>query len=61
MFHVSTLKEYHIEWDYIIRWDSKLVDKDLTYKEDPIAIIDRDVFKMRTGLIHPRISIEGIV
>ncbi|WMV13720.1 hypothetical protein MTR67_007105 [Solanum verrucosum] len=34
--------------DYIIKWDSVLLYKDLQYEEEPIAILDRDVQKLRT-------------
>uniref|UniRef100_M0ZQN9 'chromo' domain containing protein n=1 Tax=Solanum tuberosum TaxID=4113 RepID=M0ZQN9_SOLTU len=29
VFHVSMLKRYHGDGDYIIKWDSVLLDKDL--------------------------------
>ncbi|WMV46390.1 hypothetical protein MTR67_039775 [Solanum verrucosum] len=48
VFHVSILKRYHGDEDYIIKWDSIVLDKNLQYKEEPIAILDRDVRKMRT-------------
>ncbi|XP_049414771.1 uncharacterized protein LOC125877553 [Solanum stenotomum] len=48
VFHVSMLKKYHGDKDYILKWDSVLLDKDLQYKEEPIAILDRDVRKLRT-------------
>ena len=48
MFHVSMLKRYHGDGDYIIKWDSIVLDKDLQYEEEPIAILDRDVRKLRT-------------
>ncbi|WMV25978.1 hypothetical protein MTR67_019363 [Solanum verrucosum] len=49
VFHVSMLKKYHGDGDYIIKWDSVLLDKDLQYEEEPIAILDRDVWKLRTN------------
>ncbi|WMV08375.1 hypothetical protein MTR67_001760 [Solanum verrucosum] len=48
IFHVSMLKRYHGDGDYIIKWDSTVLDKDLQYEEEPIAILDRDVRKLRT-------------
>ncbi|KAK4709781.1 hypothetical protein R3W88_004294 [Solanum pinnatisectum] len=48
IFHVSMLKRYHSDGDYIIKWDSIVLDKDLQYEEEPIAILDRDVRKLRT-------------
>ncbi|KAH0695903.1 hypothetical protein KY289_013385 [Solanum tuberosum] len=43
MFHVSMLKKYHGDGDYIIKWDSVLLDKDLQYEEEPVAILDPNV------------------
>ncbi|XP_049405229.1 uncharacterized protein LOC125868674 [Solanum stenotomum] len=48
VFHVSILKKYHGDRDYIIKWESVLLDKDLQYEEEPVAILDRDVRKLRT-------------
>ncbi|KAH0702377.1 hypothetical protein KY285_016655 [Solanum tuberosum] len=48
VFHVSILKRYHGDRDYIIKWDSVVLDKDLQYEEEPIAILDRDVRNLRT-------------
>ncbi|XP_069144471.1 uncharacterized protein [Solanum lycopersicum] len=41
VFNVSMLKNYHADENNIIRWDSVLLDKNLSYEEDPIAILDR--------------------
>ncbi|XP_055824305.1 uncharacterized protein LOC129892777 [Solanum dulcamara] len=48
IFHVSMLKKYHEDGDYIIKWNSVLLDKDLQYEEEPIAILNRGVRKLRT-------------
>ncbi|WMV41339.1 hypothetical protein MTR67_034724 [Solanum verrucosum] len=48
VFHVSMLKRYHGDGDYIIKWDSIVLDKDLQYEEEPIAILDRNVRKLKT-------------
>nr|AAT38742.2 'chromo' domain containing protein [Solanum demissum] len=48
VFHVSMLKRYHGDRDYIIKWDLVLLDKDLQYEEKHVAILDRDVRKLRT-------------
>ncbi|WMV55437.1 hypothetical protein MTR67_048822 [Solanum verrucosum] len=42
------LKKYNGDGDYIIKWDSLVLDKDLQYEEKPIAILDREVRKLRT-------------
>ncbi|WMV49420.1 hypothetical protein MTR67_042805 [Solanum verrucosum] len=48
VFHMSMLKKYHENGDYIINWDSVSLDKDLQYEEELIAILDRDIRKLRT-------------
>ncbi|KAH0773625.1 hypothetical protein KY290_010762 [Solanum tuberosum] len=44
-------KMYHGDGDYITKWDSVLLDKDLQYEEEPIVILDRDIQKLRTKQI----------
>ena len=48
VFHVSILKRYHGDRNYIIRWDSVLLDENLSYEEEPVAILDREVRKLRS-------------
>ncbi|WMV14472.1 hypothetical protein MTR67_007857 [Solanum verrucosum] len=48
VFHMSMLKRYHGDGDYIIKWDSVMLDKDLQYEEKSIVILDRDMRKLRT-------------
>ena len=48
VFHVSMLKRYHGDGNYIIRWDSVLLDENLTYEEDRVAILDREIRKLRS-------------
>ena len=48
VFHVSMLKRYHGDGNYIIRWDSVLLDENLSYEEEPFAILDREVRKLRS-------------
>ena len=47
VFHVSMLKRYHGDGNYIIRWDSVLLDENLSYEEERVAILDREVRKLR--------------
>ncbi|WMV41454.1 hypothetical protein MTR67_034839 [Solanum verrucosum] len=42
------LNRYHGDGDYTIKLDSIVLDKDLQYEKEPIAILDRDVRKLRT-------------
>ena len=53
VFHVSMLKRYHGDGNYIIRWDSVLLDENLSYEEEPVAILDREVRKLRSRELHP--------
>lgn len=53
VFHMSMLKKYHGDGDYIIHWDPKLLDKELSYEEKPLSILDRDVMKLRTMVTLP--------
>ena len=48
VFHVSMSKRYHGDGNYIIRWDSVLLDENLSYEEEPVAILDREVRKLRS-------------
>ena len=48
VFHVSMLKKYHGDGNYIIRWDSVLLDENLSYEEEPVAILDKEVRKLRS-------------
>ena len=45
---MSMLKRYHGDGNYIIRWDSVLLDDNLSYEEEPVAILDREVRKLRS-------------
>ncbi|XP_059295487.1 uncharacterized protein LOC132048818 [Lycium ferocissimum] len=46
-----SLKRYHSDGSYIVRWDSVLLDKNLSYEEELIAILDRQVRKLRSKKI----------
>ncbi|WMV50435.1 hypothetical protein MTR67_043820 [Solanum verrucosum] len=48
VLHVSILKKYHRDGNYIIKWDFRLLEKDLQYEEEPVAILDHDVRKLKT-------------
>ena len=48
VFHVSMLKRYHGDGNYIIRCDSVLLDENLSYEEEPVAILDIEVRKLRS-------------
>ena len=46
VFHVSMLKRYHGDGNYINRWDSVLLDENLSYEEESVAILDREIRKL---------------
>ena len=48
VFHVSMLKRYYGDGNYIIRCDSVLLDENLTYEEEPVAILDREIHNLRS-------------
>ncbi|XP_060202272.1 uncharacterized protein LOC132630723 [Lycium barbarum] len=48
VFHVSILKRYHGDGSFNIRWDSILLDENMSYEEGPIAILNTEVHKLRS-------------
>ncbi|XP_060170484.1 uncharacterized protein LOC132601423 [Lycium barbarum] len=48
VFHVSISKRYRGDGSFVIGWDSVLLDENLSYEEELIAILDREVRKLRT-------------
>ncbi|WMV50227.1 hypothetical protein MTR67_043612 [Solanum verrucosum] len=42
------LKKYHGDGNYIICWDSVLLDQNLAYEEEFVVILDREVRKLRS-------------
>ncbi|XP_060183087.1 uncharacterized protein LOC132613045 [Lycium barbarum] len=43
VFHMSMMKKYHSDESYIIYWDSVLFDQNLSFEEEPVAILERNV------------------
>ena len=48
VFHVSTLRKYIPDESHVISLDFVELGQDLTFEEEPIAIFDRQVRKLRT-------------
>ena len=48
VFHVSMLQKYIPNESHVISLDSMELGPDLTYEEEPIAIFDRQIRKLRT-------------
>ncbi|WMV13907.1 hypothetical protein MTR67_007292 [Solanum verrucosum] len=42
------LKKYHQGDAHVIQWDSVLLNQNLTFQEDPITILDRQIQKLRS-------------
>ncbi|XP_060183020.1 uncharacterized protein LOC132612972 [Lycium barbarum] len=48
VFYILMLKKYHSNGSYVIRRDSMLLDQNLIFEKEPIAILDRQVQKLRS-------------
>ncbi|XP_069143365.1 uncharacterized protein [Solanum lycopersicum] len=47
VFHISMLKKYHQGDDHVIQKDLVLLNPNMTFKEEPITIFDRQIRKIR--------------
>ena len=43
VFHVSMLQKYHDDPSHVLDFSTVQLDKDLSYKEELVAILDRQV------------------
>ncbi|XP_070003371.1 uncharacterized protein [Nicotiana sylvestris] len=48
VFHVSMLRKYHGDPSHVLDFISVQLDKDLSYVKEPVAILDRQVRKLRS-------------
>jgi len=48
VFHVSMLRKYHDNPSHVLDFSAVQLDKDLSYVEEPVAILDRQVRKLRS-------------
>ncbi|XP_070013958.1 uncharacterized protein [Nicotiana sylvestris] len=48
VFHVSMLQRYHSDPSHVLEFTSVQLDKDLSYVEEPVAILDMQVRKLRS-------------
>ncbi|XP_070049677.1 uncharacterized protein [Nicotiana tomentosiformis] len=48
VFHVSMLRKYHGDLSHVLDFSSVQLDKDSSYVEDLVAILDRQVRKLRS-------------
>ncbi|XP_070047358.1 uncharacterized protein [Nicotiana tomentosiformis] len=48
VFHVSMFRRYHGDPSHVLDFSSVQLDKDLSYIEEPMSILDRQVWKLRS-------------
>ncbi|XP_070005485.1 uncharacterized protein [Nicotiana sylvestris] len=48
VFQVSMLRRYHDDLSHVLDFSSVQLDKDLSYIEEPVEILDRQVRKLRS-------------
>ncbi|XP_070025284.1 uncharacterized protein [Nicotiana sylvestris] len=48
IYHVSMLQRYHGDPSHVLDFSSVQLDKDLSYIEEPVAILDRHARKIRS-------------
>ncbi|XP_069151917.1 uncharacterized protein [Solanum lycopersicum] len=48
VFHVSMLRKYIPDESHVLSLDSVELGQDFTFEEEPIAILDRQIRKLRT-------------
>ena len=48
VFHVSMLRKYHGDPSHVLDFITVQLDKDLSYKEEPVAILDRQIRQLRS-------------
>ncbi|XP_070045236.1 uncharacterized protein [Nicotiana tomentosiformis] len=50
-FHVSRLRRYHADMSHMLDYSAVQLDESLGYEEEPVAIVDRQVRKLRSKKI----------
>ncbi|XP_070040939.1 uncharacterized protein [Nicotiana tomentosiformis] len=48
VFHVSMLRKYHEDNSHVLDFSTVQLDENRTYEEDPVAILDQQVRKLRS-------------
>ncbi|XP_070014628.1 uncharacterized protein [Nicotiana sylvestris] len=48
VFHVSMLRKYHGDPSHVLDFSTVQLDKDLTYEEEPVTILERQVRQLRS-------------
>ncbi|XP_070041123.1 uncharacterized protein [Nicotiana tomentosiformis] len=52
MFHVSMLPKYQKDQSHVLDFSSVQLDENLAYDEEPMAILDRLIWKLRLKTLH---------
>ncbi|CAN4097717.1 unnamed protein product [Withania somnifera] len=51
VFHVSMLRRYMLDESHVVREDSVLLDENLSFVEEPVKILAKEVRELRSGEI----------
>ncbi|XP_070015152.1 uncharacterized protein [Nicotiana sylvestris] len=57
VFHVSMLRKYHGDPSHVLDFSTIQLDTDLTYEEEPVAILDRQVSQLRSKS-YPSVRVQ---
>ncbi|XP_070034659.1 uncharacterized protein [Nicotiana tomentosiformis] len=50
VFHVSMLRKYHADRSHVLDYCTVQLDESLGYKEEPVAVVDRQVCQLRSKI-----------
>jgi len=59
VFHVSMLWKYHADPSHVLNFSTVQLDKGLTYEEELVAILERQVHQLRTNS-YPSVRVQCI-
>ncbi|XP_070012884.1 uncharacterized protein [Nicotiana sylvestris] len=57
VFHVSMFRKYHGDPSHVLDFSTVQLDRDLTYEEEPVAILDQQVRQLRSKS-YPLVPIQ---
>ncbi|XP_070025023.1 uncharacterized protein [Nicotiana sylvestris] len=61
VFHISMLQKYYEDPSYVLDFSLVQLDKDLTYNEEPMAILNRQVRKLRSkNIALVKVQLRGL-
>ena len=61
VFHVSILQRYHGDPSHVLDFSSVQLDKDLSYVEEPVAILNRQGRKLRSkNIVAVKVQWRGL-